>query len=136
MRSVQLFPTADVSRLTTLLDSVGERRETEWFDIAGGVLEVGLAQYGSSADLLRAVEAEGSCAAQTIDALRQVQHELGGCWLDVRVSGHVDGQVEMRNLVLLLLGDGGYAADDYSDHLWSLSDIHQSLQISGETFRA
>ena len=60
MRSVHLFPSLDVGRLTSLLNGVGERRGMEWFGIADGVLEVVLTHYASSDDLLRGVEAEAS----------------------------------------------------------------------------
>lgn len=53
------------------------------------------------------------------------------------MSGRADGQSEMRNLVLLLLlGEGGYASDDYSDHMWSLQEIQQGSAMSSEIFRA
>jgi hypothetical protein len=117
MRSVQVFPSMTVRGLLSLLDSVGERAGSEWFGIADRRLEVSLDRYESVQDLIHAVEDEGSFSSSEIDRLRRVRDELAGAWVEVRVSGRGDYQAEMLDLVGRLLAEGGYAADDHSDHL-------------------
>jgi hypothetical protein len=135
MRSVQVFPSMTVRGLLSLLDSVGERAGSEWFGIADRRLEVSLDRYESVQDLIHAVEDEGSFSSSEIDRLRRVRDELAGAWVEVRVSGRGDYQAEMLDLVGRLLAEGGYAADDHSDHLWSLAQIHQG-RARGQTLRA
>ncbi len=136
MRSVQLFPAMRPQRLTSVLDEIGERAGSEWFGIADGRLEVKVEEHESMEDLLRSLQDEGSWSATEIDALQKAGGgELGGSWVEVRVSGRVDGQEEMRSLVLRLLAEGGYGFDDYSDRAWSLEEIRDGLP-TGETFRA
>lgn len=135
MRSVLVFPTADVDRLVGLLDSLGQRSADEWFGIANRGLEISLEDHGSAEALVRALRREGSWSTSELRTLWRVRDELGGCRVDVRVSGRIDGQAEMRWMVDLLLADGGYATDDYSDRVWSLAEIQQSAQTSAP-FRA
>lgn len=135
MRSVQVFPRMDLRRLTCLLDSVGERAGLEWFGVADRRLEVSLTRYESVQDLIQALAEEGSFSASELDALRHVRDELAGVWVEVRVSGRGDYQAEMRDLVELLLAEGGYAIDDYSDDTWSLEQIRNG-RPDGQTFRA
>lgn len=37
--------------------------------------------------------------------------------VQIDVSGRVDGHVEVMSLLLVLLGSGGVAVDDYTDEL-------------------
>jgi hypothetical protein len=135
MRSVQVFPGMDLRRLTSLLDSMGDRAGSEWFGASDQRLEVTLTRYESAQDLIHALEDEGSFSAFEVDALRQVRDELAGSWVEVRVSGRGDYQAEMRELVERLLAEGGYAFDDYSDGAWSLEQIRHG-RPKGQTFRA
>lgn len=130
-----MFPGMRVHELVSLLDIEGERAGSEWFGIADRRLEVSVDCYESAQDLIRAVEDEGSFSASQIDRLRQVRDEFAGAWVEVRVSGRGDYQTEMLDLVERLLADGGYAADDYSDHPWSLAQIRQG-RARGQTLRA
>jgi len=122
-------------QLTSMLDDMGERADSEWFGIADARLEVKVEEHDSIEDLLQAVRDEGSWSASEIDALQQAGNELGGSWVEVRVSGQVDGQEEMRNLVLRLLAEGGFGFDDHSDRAWSLDEIRDGLP-TGESFTA
>ena len=123
-------------QLSALLDNLGERRGSEWFVVADRALEVTLTDYGSAEALVRAMEGEGSWTVKEIRSLESVRGELGGCWVELRVSGRVDGQAEMLDVIHVLLAAGGYASDDYSEGLWSLDEIEQGRRISGEHFRA
>jgi hypothetical protein len=135
MRSVQVFPVMDLRLLMALLDSVGKRAGSEWVGIADRRLEVGLTRYESVHDMIQALDDEGSFSAAVVDALRQVGEELAGVWVEVRVSGRGDYQVEMRGLVERLLADGGCAFDDYSDDAWSLEQIRNG-RADGQSFQA
>jgi hypothetical protein len=134
MRSVQAFPNLDLPQLTSVLDTIGERAGSEWFDTERR-LEVRLTCHESAEALIQALEAEGSFSPPELDALRQVRVQLSGAWVEVRVSGRGDYQAEMLDLVERLLADGGYAVDDYSDHLWSLEQIRLG-RSTGQTLRA
>jgi hypothetical protein len=134
MRSVQVLPGMNVHRLMALLDSVGERAGSEWFGIAGGRLEVGLTCYDSVRNLVDALEKD-SFSASEIAGLRRVGNELAGVWVEVRVSGRGDFQAAMLDLVELLLAEGGYAFDDYSQQAWSLDQIRRG-RAAGQTLRA
>lgn len=125
MRSVQVFPSMGAEQLSALLDALGERAGSEWFGIADATIEVTLTDHGSAEALVRALEDEGSWSATEIDEMEAVRGELGGCAVEVRVSGRVDGQAQVLDVVQLLLGAGGYASDDYSEKLWSLEEINQ-----------
>ena len=119
-----------------VLDEIGDRAGLEWFGIADGRLEVKVEAYESMEDLLRSLHDEGSWSSTEIDALQQAGcGELGGSRVEVRVSGRVDGQEEMRGLVLRLLAEGGCGFDDYSDRAWSHGEIRDGLP-TGELFRA
>jgi hypothetical protein len=94
-----------------------------------------LSYYDSAQALIEVLDDEGSYSAAVLGALQQVQDELSGAWVEVRVSGRGDFQAEMRDLVGCLLAAGGYAVDDYSDVVWSLEQI-RSDGPGGRTFRA
>jgi hypothetical protein len=98
-------------------------------------LEVGVDPLRIRARPFHAVEDEGSFSASEIDDLRRVRDEPAVAWVEVRVSGRGDYQAEMLDLVERLLADGGYASDDHSGHLWSLTQIHQA-RATGQILRA
>ncbi|TCO14920.1 hypothetical protein EV644_11932 [Kribbella orskensis] len=68
MRSVQVFPGMDLRRLTSMLDSLGERAGSEWFGVSDRRLEVSLTRYESAQDLIHGLEDEGSFSASEVDA--------------------------------------------------------------------
>jgi hypothetical protein len=123
-------------RVSALLDDLGQRSGDEWFGVADQALEVSVTDHGSTEALIRACEVEGSSSATEIDSMRSAADELGSCWVEVRVSGRVDGQAEMLDLVRLLLAAGGYAIDDFTEGLWSLDEITHGRRAPDERFRA
>ena len=144
MRSVQLFPVMSTRRIVALLDEIGVAGEpdeigtaggAEWFEIADHRLNVRVEHFESPADLVRALDVEGSFSALEIDRLHHSGDELGGAWVEILVSGRVDGQEEMRSLALRLLAEGGFGFDDYSGRAWTLEEIRDGLP-TGVTFRA
>jgi hypothetical protein len=117
-----------VHPLMSLLDGVGERTGAEWSGIADQRLEASLTRYESVQDLIHAVESEGSFSAAEVAALRQVEDQLAGVWVEVRISGRGDDQAEMLELVEHLLSEGGYAFDDRPNRAWSLEQIRTAAQ--------
>jgi hypothetical protein len=54
--------------------------------------------------------------------------------LQVIVSGRIDGTDEIRAFAARVLGNGGVAVDDYSDHCWTLQEIESDLKVDGLGF--
>jgi hypothetical protein len=50
------------------------------------------------------------------------------------ISGRIGAEDEVRAFVLELLGDGGVALDDYSDHCWTASEIDEDRTAEGLRF--
>ena len=120
--------------LEALLDGLGQRSGNEWFGIWDRALEISVQSYESMAELHTAIATDGWTSFE-LDRLWNVANELHPYWVDVRVSGRIDGQAEMRRMVDLLLAGGGYAFHDHSDHLWNLAQIREGLP-DGQVFRA
>ncbi|MFJ1540062.1 hypothetical protein ACIODS_16100 [Micromonospora chalcea] len=70
-------------------------------------------------------------------AVRALSRARGGrpSWaVHVDVSGRVDGTAEVRRLTSVLLGQGGVAMDDYSDHVWTAEQIAADVTVDGLRF--
>jgi hypothetical protein len=52
----------------------------------------------------------------------------------VDISGRIDGTTEVRQLVALLLEQGGVATDDCSAHPWTRQEIQSGAVIDGLRF--
>lgn len=121
-----------LGRCVELLNEVGlgglnaDQTRGEWFGVCGGELEVSVHAYGADDQFLLDTAANGIVdptgtliERSTEDALR--------LWVEVRVSGRVDGQRTMLGLVDRLLVSGGYVQDDHTDRLWTATDVRNAL---------
>ena|GEM_PF-3331988 len=52
----------------------------------------------------------------------------------IDVSGRIDGTLEVRKVVALMLKRGGVALDDYSSHAWTLVEITSGAVVGGLRF--
>lgn len=127
-----MFPRLALTRCVELLDEAGlghlnaDQTSGEWFGVCDGELEVSLQAYRADDQFLLETVAAGivNSGAQLVKAPTEDGWRL---WVDVRVSGRVDGQRAMLRMVDRLLVSGGYVQDDYSDRLWTVADVRAAL---------
>ena len=50
------------------------------------------------------------------------------------MSGRIPGHEELRRLLATLIGDGGFAIDDYSNHTWTFIEIAEGRPVDGRHF--
>ncbi|MCT2279749.1 hypothetical protein M3G91_19235 [Micromonospora chalcea] len=124
MRTVFVFPALAQAAVVALLDRLSPDQRHPW--LVDGCLY---------ADLTG--EDEHLYADWEPVAVRALSRARGGrpSWaVHVDVSGRVDGTAEVRRLTSVLLGRGGVAMDDYSDHVWTAEQIAADVTVDGLRF--
>lgn len=126
MRSVIVFPCSDQSTSEAVLDRLCPHQREPWH--VDGCLHASIGR--DSADLPLFLGWEPS-------ETQALEHVCAGqpSWaVIIHMSGAVDGEPQVRSLVLALLRDGGAAIDDYSLHPWTSDEIEHSRTVQGRRF--
>jgi hypothetical protein len=124
MRSVFVFPRCSRGDVEAQLEVLGQRRDlpavgTEW--VVGGALYI----------VVR-TEAQGLYLDWEDDDVEAISSSMGGrpSWaLVVDVSGRIPGHEEVRHFLAAVIGTGGFAVDDYSNHTWTSAEIAANTAI-------
>ncbi|RBQ05616.1 hypothetical protein DQE82_25165 [Micromonospora sp. LHW51205] len=124
MRAVFVFPAMAQAAVVALLDRLSPDQRHPW--LVDGCL------YPDLTDEDEHLYADWEPAA--VRALSRARGDRPRWAVQVDVSGRVDGTVEVRRLTLTLLGRGGVAMDDYSDHVWTAEQIAADATVDGLRF--
>jgi hypothetical protein len=140
MRSVFIFPDSDLGTTVKRLDELSPRHHD-------ASLEDMVHRPQESAPYRWVID--GALYADLVEDqdlffdgwepedVEAVQHALGHrppFSIQIDVSGRIDGTAEVRRLTLALLGGGGVALDDYSNHAWTASEIAADVVVDGLRF--
>jgi hypothetical protein len=125
MRTVFMFPVTGRDETVAMLDRHLPAQREPWVMEGALYIDVDDERTGY---LFRDWEAEDVAVLDAALGYHPV-------WaLQVDVSGRVDGTAGLRRLAALLLGDGGVAFDDYSEHAWTLREIEDGTVVDGLGF--
>ncbi len=125
MRTVFLFPLGDRADTVARLDRYSEGGNGMWTFAEHLYAEIDDEATGC---LFRDWEPDD------VDLLESALGYHPTWAVQVDISGRIDGTAEVRQLAALMLGHGGVAFDDYSEHPWSLVEIEAGTAVDGLGF--
>lgn len=124
MRSVFVFLHGRRSEAVAVLDQILPRHGGSWAD---GNVYVDLVDE-ETGQLFADWEPQEAASVKTAAGQQPA-------WaVEITVSGRIDGSQEVCDLVTRLLSNGGFATDDYSNHLWTLAEIESGAVAGGLRF--
>jgi hypothetical protein len=125
MRTVFAFPAGGRAEVVALLDRHFPQQRHPW--VMNGALYLNIDDE-LSGHLYSDWEPEAVAALVAATGTRP------GWAIQIDVSGRIDGTDEVHQILTLLLGRGGVAFDDYTDHAWSLREIQSGASVGGLRF--
>jgi hypothetical protein len=131
VRTVFVFPRGERAGTVAALDRLLPGPRAPWTD-------TGAAQADLPVLYVNVVDEHMQLFSDWEDnEIAAVQSATGGrpTWaVTIDISGRADGTDEVSWLVTELLGGGGVATDDYSDHCWTRQEIQAGTVIDGLRF--